>query len=189
MKRPIILAAHHGKLEFLHQWHRLTIGLGFGCGRVEHQLFELQSNLVARLNLIQRNPAINHRLAAISLNSMAKWRTRVLPTVQDFLARNGRLPEAAVFSLAALIVFYRGERGGERIALADDAFILDLFRDGWAAVRSGSLDAAGLVGRVLGLDRLWGRDMNAVPGLAGLLRRQVERILSEGMERAAAAAG
>ncbi len=137
----------------------------------------------------QRNPAINHRLAAISLNSMAKWRTRVLPTVQDFLARNGRLPEAAVFSLAALIVFYRGERGGDKIALADDAFILDLFRDGWAAVRSGSLDPAGLVGRVLGLERLWGRDMNAVPGLPGLLARQVQQILREGMERAAAAAG
>ena len=135
----------------------------------------------------QRNPAIRHRLAAISLNSLSKWKTRVLPTLEDFLARKGRLPEAVTFSLAALIVFYRGERDGERIALADDGPVLDLFREGWDAVRAGSLDAGGLVGRLLGFERLWGRDMNAVPGLATLLTRQVESILEKGMERAAAA--
>jgi tagaturonate reductase len=85
------------------------------------------------------------------------------------------------------MVFYRGERSGERIALADDQPILELFRDGWAAVRSGTLDVDGLVGRVLGFERLWGRDMNATPGLRALLARQVARIGEEGMERAAAA--
>ncbi len=135
----------------------------------------------------QRNPAINHRLAAISLNSMSKWRTRVLPTVSDFLDREKRLPEAAVFSLAALVVFYRGSRNGERIALADDGPIIELYRRGWEAVGAGSLDVGGLVRRVLGFERLWGRDMNQVPGLGALVSRQVESIIADGMERAAGA--
>lgn len=135
----------------------------------------------------QRNPAIDHRLSAISLNSMSKWRTRVLPTVEGFVAREGRLPEAAVFSLAALIVFYRGSRSGRPVALADDGPVLELFRAGWQAVGSGSLDVGGLAGRVLGFERLWGRDMNAVAGLRALVTRQVESIIGSGMEQAAAA--
>ena len=134
----------------------------------------------------QRNPAIRHRLAAISLNSMSKWRTRVLPTVEGFLAAEGRLPVAAVFSLAALIAFHRGERSGGAIELLDDAPILELFREGWAAVRSGSLDTAGLVRRVLAFERLWGRDMNGIPGLGDLVARQLASIVRLGMERAAA---
>jgi tagaturonate reductase len=135
----------------------------------------------------QRNPAIRHRLTAISLNSLPKWKTRVLPTLEDFLAREKRLPEAVAFSLAALIVFYRGERNGEPIALADDQPILDLFREGWAAVHAGDLDQGGLVRRLLAHERLWGRDMNATPGLRDLLTRQVRSILDLGMEKAAEA--
>jgi len=135
----------------------------------------------------QRNPAIRHRLAAISLNSMSKWRTRVLPTVEGFLAREGRLPEAAVFSLSALMAFYRGDRRGEKIELADDRPILDLFRESWEAVRGGNLDPGGLAARVLGFERLWGKDLNAVPGLQQLVGRQLESIMRNGMEDATAA--
>ena len=92
-----------------------------------------------------------------------------------------------MFSLAALVALYRGERGGQKIALADDAPILDLFREGWADVRVGSLDLGGLVGRVLAFERLWGKDMNEVPGLRELILRQLQSILNDGMERAAAA--
>jgi tagaturonate reductase len=135
----------------------------------------------------QKNPAIDHRLAAISLNSMSKWRTRVLPTVEDFLAWKGRLPQAAVFSLAALMALYRGESDGQKIELADDAPVLELYRDAWAAIGEGRLDARGLVERVLAFERLWGKDMNAVPGLADLAARWLTEIRGKGMERAAAA--
>jgi tagaturonate reductase len=137
----------------------------------------------------QRNPAIKHKLSAISLNSISKWKTRVLPTVESFLSREGRLPEAAAFSLAALIVYYRGERNGEQIALADDRPVLDLFRDSWEAVRTGALDVSGLIGRVLGFEPLWGRNLNTMPGLKALVCRQVESIIALGMEQAAAAVG
>lgn len=36
------------------------------------------------------NPYIDHRLLDIALNSVSKWRARVLPSVNAFLAQNGR---------------------------------------------------------------------------------------------------
>lgn len=52
------------------------------------------------------NPYIDHRLLDIALNSVSKWRARVLPSVNAFLAQNGRAPGRLTFSFAALAAFY-----------------------------------------------------------------------------------
>ena len=53
------------------------------------------------------NPTIQHKLASISLNSVAKFKVRVLPSLLDSIVNTKQLPVLLTFSLAALIEFYK----------------------------------------------------------------------------------
>ena len=53
------------------------------------------------------NPFLHHRLLDISLNGYAKFRTRVLPCIIEYKRIEGSYPKRLLFSLAALISFYR----------------------------------------------------------------------------------
>lgn len=54
-----------------------------------------------------RNPFINHYWSSIALNSVSKFKVRVLPSIKDYMSKFGKIPSCLVFSLAALIVFYK----------------------------------------------------------------------------------
>jgi tagaturonate reductase len=56
------------------------------------------------------NPALEHRLADIALNALAKWEARNLPVVLDRWAAGGQAP-LSVFALACLRLGYAGELG------------------------------------------------------------------------------
>ena len=66
-----------------------------------------------------RNPFVKHALLSIALNSVSKWKVRVLPSLLGSLQQNRRLPPALTFSLAALIHFYRGTAAGGPEAARD----------------------------------------------------------------------
>ena len=53
------------------------------------------------------NPFINHELLSISLNSVSKWRERVLPSFKDNYNKNRKVPTLLTFSFAGLLAFYR----------------------------------------------------------------------------------
>lgn len=53
------------------------------------------------------NPFIRHSVLDISLNSVSKWKARVLPSFKDYVSERGELPRALTFSFAALAAFYR----------------------------------------------------------------------------------
>lgn len=53
------------------------------------------------------NPFIRHLCAAISLNSVSKFKVRVLPSLLAYYEKFGKLPQNLVFSLAKLIEFYK----------------------------------------------------------------------------------
>jgi len=53
------------------------------------------------------NPYIRHYLSSIVLNSVSKFKVRVLPSLLEFIRRTGKVPPTLVFSLAALIRFYK----------------------------------------------------------------------------------
>ena len=61
-------------------------------------------------NTIERfqNPFIYHYLISISLNSVSKYKVRVLPTVLEYYKTYKRLPEVLIlFIFQALIIFYK----------------------------------------------------------------------------------
>ncbi len=53
------------------------------------------------------NPYIKHYLSAISLNSVSKFRVRVLPSILEYRKRFGSSPERLMFSFGKLIDFYK----------------------------------------------------------------------------------
>ena len=53
------------------------------------------------------NPYIKHYLTSIALNSVSKFKVRVLPSILEYIKRFGKTPTTLVFSLAKLIEFYK----------------------------------------------------------------------------------
>lgn len=54
-----------------------------------------------------KNPFIKHLCASISLNSISKFKVRVLPSLLEYVKRFGKTPKNLTFSLAKLIEFYK----------------------------------------------------------------------------------
>lgn len=69
----------------------------------EEELFEYAENVLTRF----ANPYIKHYLSSIALNSVSKFRVRVLPSISEYIKRFGRMPENLIFAFAKLIDFYR----------------------------------------------------------------------------------
>jgi len=53
------------------------------------------------------NPYIKHYLSSIALNSVSKFKVRVLPSILEYIKRYQKMPEALLFSFAKLIEFYK----------------------------------------------------------------------------------
>lgn len=72
-------------------------------------LGETQENLDFANAVLERfaNPYIHHLLKSISLNSVSKFKVRVLPTALDYLENFGEFPSVFAFSLACLIEYYK----------------------------------------------------------------------------------
>jgi len=125
-----------------------------------------------------RNPSIHHRLASIALNSWSKFAARVMPQLVRYAELNaGRLPRRLVLALAATMVLYRGDL----IELSDDAANLDWFRQSWPKVDSGEWSMAQLASGWLANAKLWGRDLNEVPGLTYAVTVALEQIRKRGI--------
>lgn len=127
-----------------------------------------------------RNPYIQHRLASIALNSWSKFAARIAPQLLRYVELQGQLPQRLVLALAATIRLYRGDV----IALSDDAATLDWFAAAWRDVDSGQQSLAQLAQGWLAYEKVWGRDMNAVPGLAQAVTTALVRIDADGMRGA-----
>ncbi|SHE76280.1 tagaturonate reductase [Alkalibacter saccharofermentans] len=131
-----------------------------------------------------KNPYIKHELMSISLNSISKFETRVLPSILEYQKRKNELPRRLVFSLAALIIFYKGERNGDEIALNDDANILEGFKNVWASYEQQKITIEDLVEEVLKNKTIWKNDIDKIEGLPSLVAVYVEDILKNGMNEA-----
>ncbi len=67
------------------------------------ELVDYANSVVTRF----ANPYIKHYLTSIALNSVSKFKVRVLPSILEYIKRYNKMPETLVFSLACLIRFYK----------------------------------------------------------------------------------
>lgn len=130
------------------------------------------------------NPFVKHYLMSISLNSMSKYETRVLPTLIEYNEANGKLPEKLVFSLASLMAFYKGYRGEQAIDLKDDEDILELYKNVWTKYDAKQIELSQVVEEVLAYKKNWKIDLNTISGLKDKVTEYLKVILEQGMEEA-----
>lgn len=119
------------------------------------------------------NPFIRHELMSIALNSTTKFRTRLLPSYNDYRAKFGKSPKHILFALASLIVFFRGRRGDAEIELNDDAAYLEFWKELWQLS-----DYSKMSGIVLSASEIWQQDLtddDNVNIVAGYIKNIVEK--------------
>lgn len=143
------------------------------------------------------NPFIDHRLLDISLNSTAKFRARVLATITEAYAAEGKLLPVLTYSFAAMLAFYKGteirvdektnsvslvgKRGDDEYLIRDDKEVLEYFSKLWSntdAADKASL--AALVADVCGNENMWGEDLNKMGDFAAKVTDHLYGILNDG---------
>ena len=144
-----------------------------------------QDQMVAFANSVierYKNPYIRHELMSIALNSTTKFRTRLLPTLQDYIRIKGTLPQHLLFAFAALVEFHKGKRGEQDIALNDDPAFLDYWKELWADFDG---DYTKLAQKVLGWDDAWEIDMNTLhPDITATVAKYLKAMDTKGMNAA-----
>ncbi|WP_298844363.1 tagaturonate reductase, partial [Clostridium sp.] len=130
------------------------------------------------------NPFVKHYLMSISLNSMSKYETRDLPSLLQFVKAKGQLPKRLVFSLAALMEFYKGKRGEEVIKLSDDADVLELYKTQWAKCDGSEVALRKLATTILAYKKVWKMDLNEVKGLTEAVTHYLLNIEKIGIKEA-----
>lgn len=132
------------------------------------------------------NPFIEHHLSDISLNSISKFRVRLLPSLKNYQYLKGRLPERIVFVFAALILFYRGNNldNKEEIQLKDNPEFIEFFKSLWEQFNCKEIDLEHLIGKVLQNENMWGEDLNKIEGLSEQLCIDTNLVLIKGVVNA-----
>ena len=85
----------------------------------KEELIDYANNVFERFS----NPFIKHLCASISLNSVSKFKVRVLPSLLEYIKRKGEKPQNLIFSLAKLIEFYKNGTP------TDDAEIISFMKE------------------------------------------------------------
>ena len=144
-----------------------------------------------------QNPFNPHRLIEISLNSVAKYWTRCLPSVLQSVKKNGSVPKLLGFSIAALIAFYNGTEikenaKGQKCLVSkredgeyenlDTLPVLEFF----AALNKETKDAKVIANKVLSNVDFWKEDLTKVAGLEAAVAGHLADIQSKGMKKALA---
>lgn len=137
------------------------------------------------------NPFINHELMSITLNSTSKWRARNLPSLLEYVEKEGKLPACLVTSFAAYMAFFStdiqelNERGlvcrrplGNTYVCSDDRFVLEFYYE------HREDDAKALTHAVMTDERMWGQDLTQVPGFEAAAAAELEKIRTEGVHKA-----
>ena len=88
-----------------------------------------------------KNPYIKHYLSSIALNSVSKFKVRVLPSIVEFIKRYNKMPETLIFSFAKLIDFYKTDMTN------DDAEITEFMKNA-------------TVDEILANEKLWDKDLS-----------------------------
>ena len=101
------------------------------------ELLSYANSVVERFS----NPYIKHYLSAIALNSVSKFKVRVLPSILEYIKRFDKMPETLLFAFAKLIEFYKTDMTN------DDKDVVEFMRSHGTA-------------EILANEALWGQDLS-----------------------------
>ncbi|MBD2869222.1 tagaturonate reductase [Paenibacillus arenilitoris] len=137
------------------------------------------------------NPFIRHRLSDIAMNSLSKFKVRLLPSLMHYAGGGEDAPQGLVRGFAGLLRYYKVKRteagfvgetlGGASYAVRDDAGLLETIAGVWAQAEERQWPLEATIGKLLGLASVWGRDLAAEwPELPSILSKNMTE-----MERSA----
>lgn len=124
-----------------------------------------------------RNPFIKHQLTSIALNSISKFKVRVLPSLLSFQKKYNRLPERLTFAFACLLRFYDGKWQGSTLPVNDSDEVVSEMKMLWELNSYNEIAE-----RILAKEEFWGEDLNGVPRLKDKIVNALELIDSRGIE-------
>jgi tagaturonate reductase len=124
-----------------------------------------------------KNPFIKHALADIALNSISKFKVRVLPSLLQFYKANDKLPTNLTFSFACLIQFYKGTWNNEALPVKDTPEIVEAFNAAW---QLGDLNLVAT--KILSNIEFWGEDLTKINGLSEAIILALNEINTNGIE-------
>lgn len=124
-----------------------------------------------------KNSGIDLSLDRLARNSIAKFRTRNLPALIEYVGIYNALPQYLVFSLSALIVFYKGVFNHKPMPVNDDPSVASFFKGAWMNDNYNDICRA-----VLSNDELWDADLTRIEGLQDAVARNIETIDKYGIE-------
>jgi len=150
----------------------------------EEELESFANSVIERF----KNPFIDHRLLDISLNSVSKWKARVLPTMIDYYIKYDHLPPNILFSFSALMAFYCstefredcliGHRGEQEYKIKDSPEVLRFFAGNYR-----KLGTRQLVEKFAGAEGFFGEDLTKYPRFTETVVRLLSEIQEKGMKR------
>ncbi|WP_053976686.1 tagaturonate reductase [Mangrovimonas xylaniphaga] len=125
-----------------------------------------------------RNPFIKHLLSSIALNSVSKFKVRVLPSLLEYVAEKQTLPKHLTYAMACLIQFYKGQWKDMTLPVNDSEEVVAEFNRIWALP---NLDE--VAKETLGNVEFWGEDLNKVEGLTAAITLALQEIETKGIEQ------
>ena len=119
------------------------------------------------------NPFIIHQLESICLNSISKFKVRVLPSLLSYHKRKGEVPQNLCFAFAALIYFYGKEVSQHPYHLKDDPNLISFFNEVW---RDNKIEK--VADKILSSTSLWDQDLTEIAPLKNSLQSALQAITS-----------
>ena len=124
-----------------------------------------------------RNPFIKHQLSSIALNSITKFKVRVLPSLVAYHTLKNELPLRLTFAFACLIRFYKGEWNGATLPLNDTEDYVSFMNEVWE-----SKDYHEISNRVLSHEAFWDTDLTRIPKLTEYIAFALESLDEKGVQ-------
>jgi tagaturonate reductase len=122
-----------------------------------------------------RNPFMEHQLESIALNSVSKFRARLLPTLLKHVERFGKLPERIVLALSGLLTIY-GKQTYETAKAIDMPDVLKTFAEAYKTSNYAQV--------ILANESLWGMNLTTIAGLLDQTVQGIKLIEAEGSRKA-----
>ncbi len=124
-----------------------------------------------------RNPFIIHKLSDIALNTVSKFKVRVLPSLLQYFEKNKSLPVHLTYALACLIQFYKGKWNNEALPINDSQDIVNFFQKAWTLNNFEKITQI-----ILENTEFWGEDLTQINGLLETVVVALTEIDGNGIE-------
>jgi len=119
------------------------------------------------------NPFIIHKLESIALNSISKFKVRVLPSILSYIKKEGKAPKNLSFAMASLIYYYGKEISQHSYELNDEPSNIEFFKKVWETESTKRVTE-----ETLSKSSLWGQNLSEIKLLKDKVNIALEAIYS-----------